>query len=222
MKKKSMIKMIIDILMLILMLLEYSKIYTGQLLHEIFGITLLGLFVIHNILNINFYKALFKGKYNFSRIIITTVDLLFLFCMIITIVLGIPISEKVFKFLNLNGNMTTRTLHTILGYWDLILLSIHLGLHFKMIFAKLSSKIKDNKKLKVLLYIIQLVVVFYGIKVMNDTNLGLYLTGKASFAVPTNVVSSIFNNFSIILSIAIITYNFDKIFLMKKRGKKNE
>ena len=167
-------------------------------------------------------KSLLKGKYNFSRVIITTVDLLFLFCMIITIVLGIPISEKVFKFLNLNGNMTTRTLHTILGYWDLILPSIHLGLHFKMIFAKLSSKIKDNKKLKVLLYIIQLVVVFYGIKVMNDTNLGLYLTGKASFAVPTNVVSSIFNNFSIILSIAIITYNFDKIFLMKKRGKKNE
>lgn len=45
MKKKSIIKMIIDILMLILMILEYSKIYTGGVLHEIFGITLLGLFV---------------------------------------------------------------------------------------------------------------------------------------------------------------------------------
>ena len=222
MKKKSMIKMIIDILMLILMLLEYSKLYTGQLIHEVAGIVLFVLFLTHNLLNINFYKGLLKGKYNFSRIIITTVDLLFLFCMIITIALGIPISEKVFKFINLNGNVTTRILHTILGYWNLILLSIHLGLHFKMIFAKLRSKIKDNKKLEVLLYIIQLVVVVYGIKVMNDTKLVLYLTGKASFAVPTNVVSSILNNFSIILSIAIITYNLDKIFSIKKRGKKSE
>lgn len=222
MKKKSIIKMLIDILMLILILLEYSKLYTGQLIHEVAGIVLFVLFITHNLLNINFYKGLLKGKYNFSRIIIITIDLLFLFCMIITIVLGIPISEKVFKFLSLNGNMTTRTLHTILGYWDLILLSIHLGLHFKIIFAKLTNKIKDKKILKMLLYIIQLVVVLCGIKAMNDINLGLYLIGKASFATQTNIISSILKKSSIILSIAIITYNFDRMFFMKKRRNKSE
>ena len=38
MNKKIIIRMIVDTLMLLLMLLEYSKLYTGQLLHEIFGI----------------------------------------------------------------------------------------------------------------------------------------------------------------------------------------
>lgn len=215
--KKNTIKMIVDILMLVLMILEYSKIYTGQLLHEIFGIALLGLFIIHNVLNINFYKTLFKGKYNAQRLITTFIDLSFLLCMLFTIFLGIPISEKIFNFLNLNGNMTIRKLHTIFGYWGLIILAIHLGLHFKMIFAKLKSRIKEKKKMKIIIFIIQIIIIIYGIKVMIDTNLGLYLIGKSSFAIPTSIVLSLINNLSIVLTISIIVYNLEKL-LLKKEG----
>ena len=212
--------MVIDILMLILMLLEYSKIYTGQLLHEVIGIALFVLFFAHNLLNINFYKALLKGKYNSLRTITTIVDLAFLLCMLFTITLGIPISEKIFKFLNLNGNMTIRKLHTIFGYWAQILLAIHLGLHFKMIFAKLKNKVKDNKMLKAVIYLIQIVIVTYGIKAMWDTNLGAYLVGEASFAIPTSIVLSLINNFSIIISISIIVYNLEKLYLRRNNNAK--
>ena len=70
---KKMFKIIIDILMIIFMLLEYSKIYTGQLLHEVIGIILFVLFVLHNFLNKNFYKNIFKGKYNFLRTFTTII-----------------------------------------------------------------------------------------------------------------------------------------------------
>ena len=126
MKNKKIVKMIIDALMLIIILLEFSKLYTGQLLHEAFGVALLILFIIHNILNINFYKNILKGNYNLLRVITTTTNILFLICMLLTIILGIPISSELFKELKLNGNTTIRKLHTILGYWNLILLSIHL------------------------------------------------------------------------------------------------
>lgn len=215
--KKNTIKKIVDILMLVLMLLEYSKIYTGQLLHEIFGIELLGLFIIHNVLNINFYKTLFKGKYNAQRLITTFIDLSFLLCMLFTIILGVPISEKIFSFLNLNGNMTIRKLHTIFGYWGLIILAIHLGLHFKMIFAKLKSRIKEKKILKIIIFIIQIIIIIYGIKAMIDTSLGSYLIGESSFAIPTSIVLSLINNLSIVLTISIIVYNLEKI-LLKKKG----
>lgn len=66
--KKVKAKMLVDILMLVIMLLEYSKLYTGQLLHEIFGIVLFILFVILNILNLNFYKNFFKWKYDNAKI----------------------------------------------------------------------------------------------------------------------------------------------------------
>lgn len=221
MKSEKMIKIIVDVLMLIIILLEFSKLYTGQLLHETFGVILLILFIIHNILNINFYKNILKGNYNLLRVIATTTNVLFLICMLLTIIFGIPISSELFKGLNLNGNMTIRKLHTILGYWNLILLSIHLGFHFKIIFAKLKNKIKDKKAIMFLFYIVELIVVIFGIKTMIYINLGAYLIGKSSFAIPTNIVLSLFNNFVVVLSISIFIYNFEKILLKRKEGIKN-
>lgn len=219
MKNKKIVKMIIDSLMLIIMLLEFSKLYTGQLLHEIFGIALFVLFIIHNILNINFYKNILKGNYNLLRIITTTINILFLICMLLTILLGIPISSELFKGLNLNGNMTVRKLHTILGYWNLILLSIHLGFHFKLIIAKLKNKIKGKKVINLVIYLVEIIIVIFGIKTMIDVNLGEYLIGASSFAIRTSMIQSILNNFIIILSNSIITYNFEKLLLKKENNK---
>ncbi len=221
MKNKKIVKMIIDALMLIIILLEFSKLYTGQLLHEAFGVALLILFIIHNILNINFYKNILKGNYNLLRVITTTTNILFLICMLLTIILGIPISSELFKELKLNGNTTIRKLHTILGYWNLILLSIHLGFHFKIIFAKLKNKIKDKKNIKNLFYMVELIIVIFGIKTMRDINLGAYLIGKSSFAIPTNIILSLLNNFITVISISILAYNFEKLLLKKKEGIKN-
>lgn len=216
MKKKSIVKMIVDILMLILMILEFSKLYTGQLFHEIFGITLFILFIIHNVLNISFYKNILNGKYSLIRVLLTTVNILFLLCMTMTIMLGIPISSELFKGLNLNGNMTVRKLHTIFGYWDLVLLGIHLGFHYKMIFVKLKNMIKDQKYLKIVVYVIDFAIMIYGIKVMIDNNIGAYLIGKSSFAKPSNIVLSIFNTSIMAASISIFTYNLEKLILRKK------
>ena len=209
-------KIVIDILMFILMLLEYSKLYTGQLLHEVFGILLLILFILHNILNIKFYKGLLKGKYNLQRITITVINFLLLMCLLFAIILAIPISESIFKFLNLSANMTVRKLHTIFGYWSLILMSIHLGLNLKILSAKIKNKVKERKIIKIILYIIELIIVALGIKAIIDTNLGLYLVGKASFAIPTNAIVSFLNNFCIVATISIITNKLEKILKRRK------
>ena len=209
-------KIVIDILMFILMLLEYSKLYTGQLLHEVFGILLLILFILHNILNIKFYKGLLKGKYNLQRITITVINFLLLMCLLFAIILAIPISESIFKFLNLSVNMTVRKLHTIFGYWSLILMSIHLGLNLKILSAKIKNKVKERKIIKIILYIIELIIVALGIKAIIDTNLGLYLVGKASFAIPTNAIVSFLNNFCIVATISIITNKLEKILKRRK------
>ncbi|WP_314720385.1 DUF4405 domain-containing protein [Parvimonas micra] len=217
-KKKNIVKIIIDTLMLILLFFEYSKVFTGQLVHEIVGVLLLILFVIHNILNINFYKGLLKGRYNAVRVIATTVDIIFLICMLFTIILGIPISEEVFSFLNLNGNMTMRKLHTIFGYWSLIILSMHLGLHFKMIFAKFKRKIKNKRRLKLVILLIEIILVIYGIIVFYKINFVKLLIGEYSFgSFENSFIKSITNNFSILIAISIIMYNIEKLFLIKNR-----
>lgn len=221
MKKKSILKIIVDVIMIILMLLEYSKIYTGQLIHELCGVILLILFITHNILNISFYKSLFKGKYNINRIIMTIINIGFLLCMLLTIILGIPISSYLFKFLKLDGNMTTRKLHTILGYWGLIFLSFHLGLHFKMIFSKISNKTKNNVILRIATCFIQVLIIIYGIKLMIDNNLGDYLIGKSSFAIPNgDIINSFVNYFIIVFSIGLVVYNLEKLFIKHSKKRK--
>lgn len=220
MKKKTIIKIVIDSLMLVLMLLEYMKIYTGQLVHEITGIVLFMLFLIHNLLNINFYKNILKGKYNLTRITTTIVDMGFLMCILFTIILGIPISNEVFKGLNLNGNMTMRKLHTILGYWGLIFLSMHLGLHFNMIFLKLKKRIYKNAVLKKFIYLIEVVIIVFGIKFMIDISLWERLIGKLSFGrIDSNIYVAFIKNFVIVVSIGLIVCNIEKILNNNRRIK---
>lgn len=181
MKNSKNIRIIIDSLMLVLMLFEYSKVFTGQLVHETIGIALFVLFIIHNILNISFYKNIFKGKYNLRRIITTIGDISFLLLMVTTIFLGIAISNDLFKFLNINGGMQIRSIHTTLGYWNIVILAIHLGLHFNMIFKKFENSIKDRDNIKLVYYIIQIIIVVYGILVIINNDLASYLIGKSSF-----------------------------------------
>ena len=222
MKKKNLIKIVIDIAMLVIMLLEHSKVYTGQLLHEIFGIILFVLFISHNILNINFYKGIMNGKYTTRRWITLFINIVFLLCMIMTITLGIPISGEVFKNLNLNGNMTIRKLHTIFGYWDIILLSFHLGLHLKMIISRIkSSRLNDNKIVKYISLMVELFIIFLGIKFAVDINLFDHLIGRSSFASnDVNLFMQLIKNFTIVLSISCIVYNMDSIGKKTKEKEK--
>lgn len=57
---------------------------------------------------------------------------------------------------------------------------------------------------------------------MIDTNLGSYLIGESSFAIPTSIVLSLINNLSIVLAISIIVYNLEKLLLKKEGMIKNE
>ena len=220
MKNSKIIRIIIDSLMLVLMLFEYSKVFTGQLVHEIIGIALFVLFVIHNILNISFYKNIFKGKYNLRRIITTIGDISFLLLMVATIFLGIAISNDLFKFLNSHGSMQIRSIHTILGYWNIVILAIHLGLHFNMIFKKFENSIKDRDNIKLVYCLIQIVIVVYGILVIINNDFVSYLIGKSSFGkVEANIFMSLLNNLSEILSISIIVFNIDKLLTRRKHNE---
>ena len=208
--------MIVDILMFILILLEYSKIYTGQLAHEIFGSLLVLLVIAHNIININFYKSIFKGKYNTLRIANLVTNIAFLFCMLVTFCLAVPISDTIFSFINVHGNMTVRKLHSVFGYWSMAFLGLHLGLHFRVIFANVRKKLNDKKAIKYLIYILEIIIIILGIKFMIDSNFLMHLTGKYSFGTySNNVFVSLMKNFCIVSAISELVHNIIKIWKKK-------
>lgn len=64
---KSKIKKIIDIVMTILFIILMGYYVTDNKVHEILGTITFILFIIHHILNIKWYKSIFKGKHSFQR-----------------------------------------------------------------------------------------------------------------------------------------------------------
>lgn len=156
--QKKQIKIIIDIIMSIALLFLMSFQVTGDKYHEWIGAGMLVLFVIHNLLNANWYKALFKGKYSAYRVLRTIVNLLVLVAIILTGYSGIVMSRYVFDFLPINDGMATaRKLHLAGSYWSFVLMSVHLGMHWNMMLGKLSIKrMEEQSNNTILIWILRI------------------------------------------------------------------
>ncbi|MDD3222849.1 MAG: DUF4405 domain-containing protein [Clostridia bacterium] len=138
---KKQIKIVVDIIMSIALLFLMAFQVTGDKYHEWIGAGMLLLFVIHNLLNAGWYKALFKGKYSIHRVIRTIVNLLVLVAIILTGYSGIVMSRFVFDFLPISGGMAlARKMHLAGSYWAFVWMSIHLGMHWNMMIRKLNTK----------------------------------------------------------------------------------
>lgn len=124
-------KIIVDILLGVLMILEFSRIYLSPAIHEIMGMALVVLLIIHLLLNRKYIKAIPKGKYAHKRALMLIVNLVFFIVFCLTIILGLLSSQNILLFLNI-GNITTVYLHKIFAYHSLIVLGIHLGINIRL------------------------------------------------------------------------------------------
>ena len=131
------IKPVIDVIMSVMLLFLMAFQVTGDKYHEWIGAGMLVLFLLHNLLNAGWYKALFKGRYSALRVSRTIVNLLVLAAILVTGYSGIVLSRHVFIFLPVHGGMATaRRMHLAGSYWSFVLMSIHLGMHWSMIVQK--------------------------------------------------------------------------------------
>ena len=156
------LRIIIDVVMYLLFIILMGHHITGNYIHEILGTGTIVLFIIHNIINIKFYKIIFKGKYNLKRVFLTLIDILLLFCMIGIIVSSIIISNDVFAFLKIQTTIFGLKLHMLSTSWGFVIMSIHLGLHLNVLISKINKKVK-NSKFEYIYYFVFVLILVYGI-----------------------------------------------------------
>ena len=196
-------KLTVDILMFILMILEFSRVYTGALLHEIMGIILALLVIIHIVLNLNYIKNISQGSYNLKRIIILIINIMFIITFLLTTILGLLSSQELLPFLNIH-ELDINKLHKIVSYICLIIFGLHLGINFNAMFGKLSNTIK-SKLLKVFIFII---IFTFGIYSIIDVELISHLVGTYGFMNSDKfIIIHILEYLSIILLISL-SFNF--------------
>lgn len=152
-------KIILDTIMLICMILLMNDNITGLYLHELLGIGIFFIFLFHKILNFKFIKNvcknLFNDKLTFKTKFIFILDIILIAFTLANIVTGIFISN--FFLTSISYNISVHT-HKFFAWWNLILISIHIGLHLDSIIVFITkNKIKDNKIIKtgfIFIYII--------------------------------------------------------------------
>ena len=77
--------------------------FPDDIVHEALGAALIALWVLHNALNRAYYKSLFKGRYTLRRVIVLAVNLGALASAALLAISGIILSNRVFRFLGING-----------------------------------------------------------------------------------------------------------------------
>ena len=196
-------KIVIDILMFILMLLEFSKSYMLPIYHEIIGVILLILLFIHLLLNIKYLKNIFNGKYNRKRYIVLFINIGFFITFITSIILGILSSQELLKFMNI-GNINIINLHKIFSYINLIFLGMHLGINFNAMFKFINNS-------SIVTHVINFLIIIYGIYSFIKLDILKHLVGEYGFGlIEGNIVINIIRYLSIVMMIAIVINYFNK------------
>ena len=176
MKPKRLLKISVDLLMTALLLLLLSYSLVGEAAHEWLGVGIFLLYLLHHVLNKNWFKALFRGKYPPIRILQTAVDLLVLLCMTGSMISGILLSRYVFRLDIHRFSAALQTIHLLSAYWGFALLSLHLGLHWGgiMSMAKRLAK-KPSKIRKQALRGVALLIAAYGAYAFMKRDFGNYM-----------------------------------------------
>lgn len=153
-------KILIDILLFIITVLLADIEIIGNLNHEILGVTIGILILIHILLNFKWIKQITKNlkKVNIKTKIMYIVDICTMLIYLGAIICGMLISDKLFNF-NMSSSLYIVIAHLIFGRLAIIIMLVHLGLHLDRIL----KKIKSSKIQKVIYFIYAIIVLLIAI-----------------------------------------------------------
>jgi quercetin dioxygenase-like cupin family protein len=202
----------LDAAMILLFVTSLAFRMTGRVAHEWIGLFLGILFCAHTVLNLGWYMGIFKGNYSIRRILITSTNLALIIIMMVLCVTGILNSRHIFGFSQYFDGESIRQIHSIAAYWGLVLIGVHIGLHWEMILAALrvtSRKMLEGKTAAYVLRIVAALVAVYGVWSSLDRDMGakLFLGFSFDFWNPDRPLALFFtHNLSIIGLYAVIAH----------------
>lgn len=224
MKSKATVKILLDGLMLLALLILMGFQFWGDAVHEWIGAGLFVLVIVHQLLNWHWYGGLFQRKPTAVGICRLFVNLLLLITMLALMYSGIVISRYTFDFLEIHGGVRlARQLHVLASHWAFILMSIHLGLHWRMVMGMVKKHIGItglSSVRTVLLFVIGLSIAVYGMYAFVKRDFLTYLLLRSEFVFldySETGVEFYLDYLALIGLCVFVVYYLDK--LLRKRNK---
>ena len=167
---KQHIKYCLDIIMTICFICIMKIMITGISLHEKLGLIILGLVILHIILNYRWVKGMalriFDTKLNLVTKISVILNVILAVLTILLVVSGILISVTIFTDIAAENRELWANIHKKSALLLFICISVHVGLHWKMIMFGFKNmfKIKGFNKIRTyILRSIAVVIMLFGL-----------------------------------------------------------
>ena len=165
-------------------LMPYSRM--GEQNHEILGVAMFALLVVHHILNRKWLGALAKGRYGAFRIAQTALVALLTCSVVASVGSGIIVSNHLFY--PLTGSIDygiyelAKSVHMVSVHANYVLMSLHLGLHWGAIVAAARGGKKEAPGvLGRVLRVVAAAIALYGAYAFVKRHIGDYLLLRAHF-----------------------------------------
>lgn len=183
--KKFILKILLDIILTVGMIALMDTAFTGMMLHELAGIGIFILFIVHNLLNLKWIKnvatKLFSKKTKGTVKLMILLNLLMFLDFTTVIISGIGMSQELFNLWETNSDVASWiAVHNSASYFGLILIAVHLGLHWGMIMAAMRKAFKlkpENRLRTILARIAAVIMMIFGVRGMVNQNI-LYAIGE--------------------------------------------
>ena len=130
--------LLLDAILFALFVEELSFQFLPKILHEILGVIMFALIICHVAINRRRFLSLIK-KMTPRKFFSTTTNLLLTICAGVTLITGVCMSNYLFVDAvsgELRRNMTIHQLHVAAPYVMLILIGVHIGLHWRELWQR--------------------------------------------------------------------------------------
>ena len=130
--------LLLDAILFALFVAELSFQLLPKILHEILGVIMFALIICHVAINRRRFLSLIK-KMTPRKFFSTTTNILLTICAGVTLITGVCMSNYLFVdavSFELRRNMTIHQLHVAAPYVMLILIGIHVGLHWRELWQR--------------------------------------------------------------------------------------
>ena len=151
----------VDISMTVLsiILMGGTVLFPDDRVHQVLGMVLMVLWIVHTLLHRRWYGALFKGKYNPYRILQLVINLGITISCVLVMVSGMAMAW----FLPIGFGLNyARSIHLASSHWYYLFMCAHLGMHISMIANRIKAKHPETHH-PVLLRFVSAVLLVYGI-----------------------------------------------------------
>ncbi|WP_170932597.1 DUF4405 domain-containing protein [Desulfosporosinus sp. FKB] len=174
--KRNLVKLLIDALLSVIFVLLFNTHVIALPFHEVCGIGIGFGILVHILLNLQWVRKvslrLFDSKLPIKTRLGYVLNLFLLIAFALIIVSGILISKVLFPNLRVGNEGLFRTLHVSVSYLTLVLIGIHIGLHWKWVmgFFKNAFKIKSTKTSEVVARVFMIIFLLFGGYQLAATN----------------------------------------------------